>query len=93
MMMQLESRAVLCEDIGRQYMTYGFRHSSADLCAQIETVTTQDILRISQKMLSTPPSVGCVGPNLSQVPKYELIESFSKKIKDSYQFKHSSILR
>ncbi len=69
MMMQLESRMVVCEDIGRQ--------KPADLCKQIDAITAQDLLAVAQKFISKNPSVGVVGSDLKNTPKYEEIHQFA----------------
>lgn len=51
MMMQLESRLVLCEDIARQYATYGFRESPASVCQKIDAVTGEDLLNVAKMMM------------------------------------------
>jgi len=42
-MMNLELRGVLCEDIGRQFLTSDERIPPADLLARIHAVTAEDI--------------------------------------------------
>ena len=78
LLMQLESRVVVCEDIARQYVTYGKRHSPVETCALIDAVTADDLMRVADAMLSVPPSIGVVGPDVSKVPKYEDIADFAK---------------
>merc|ERR1711988_46005 len=70
--MNLESRPVLFEDIGRQVLTYGKRSNPEELCAQIDAVTADDLLTISQKMVKTAPTVVVYG-DASSVPRYDLI--------------------
>jgi mitochondrial-processing peptidase subunit alpha len=79
MMMQLESRLVVCEDIARQFTTYGFRESPSTICAQIDAVTAQDLMRVAALMLERPPSVAAVGADLSQLPDYNTIKTFSQQ--------------
>ena len=76
MMIQLESRLVLCEDIARQYATYGKRETPSSVCAKIDAVTTEDLLAVGQRMLLSKPAVGCVGPVLDNVPSLDVIERF-----------------
>lgn len=78
LMSNLESRTITCEDIARQFITLGFREESPSLLKKIDAVTAEDIQRLAQKMVVTPPSVGCVGPDLSRIPKYEDILRFTE---------------
>jgi processing peptidase subunit alpha len=82
MMTQLESRLVLCEDIGRQYITYGSRESPAVLCTKIEQVKAEDIRKAVQKMIVTKPCVGFVGPDLTTVPDYEQIFDYATFVRE-----------
>merc|ERR1712168_329148 len=73
LMMNLESRVVKFEDIGRQILGLGFRKTPKELYDSIEAVTAVDLKRISEKMLLTKPSVAAIG-NLSKFPGYEEVE-------------------
>lgn len=77
MMMQLESRLVLCEDMVRQFATYGKRDSPSFICEKIDKVTKQDLLAVGRRMLESPPAVGAVGEDLSHMPSYDLICKFT----------------
>jgi processing peptidase subunit alpha len=79
MMMQLESRLVLCEDIARQYSTYGKRESPTAVCERIDAVTAEDLMGVARRMMLTRPAVGCVGHDLSKVPTYDDIDTFTEK--------------
>lgn len=78
MMMQLESRLVQCEDIARQFVTYGKRDSQAHMCAKIDAVTAADIMQVATHMMKQAPSVGVVGNDLSHLPSYEQIAGYTK---------------
>jgi predicted Zn-dependent peptidase len=52
MMMQLESRLVLCEDIARQFVTYGFRETPSAICAKIDAISAEDIRDVAKRMLN-----------------------------------------
>jgi len=71
--MQLESRTLKLEDIGRQVMTYGRVQSASDISAQIEAVSGEDIQRVAKSMLATPLTVAAAG-DLTQLPRYEQIQ-------------------
>lgn len=88
MMMQLESRIILCEDITRQYATFGMRESPASICNKIDNVKKKDLRLVASKMLdglfsrssvdsSYGPAVGCVGNDLSNIPPYQQIKEYA----------------
>jgi processing peptidase subunit alpha len=81
MMMQLESRLVLCEDIGRQFVTYGKRESPDEVCKKIEAVTADDLQKLAKDMLSHAPSVSMVGENITMVPTFDDIQKFTQAAK------------
>ncbi|EDO38902.1 predicted protein, partial [Nematostella vectensis] len=74
LMMNLESRVIVFEDIGRQVLGLGERRSAGELYECIENVTMDDILRVSSRMLASKPSVAAFG-NLTFLPKYEDISA------------------
>lgn len=77
MMMQLESRLVQCEDIARQYACFGFREDPALVCKKIDAVTKADLMTVAQRLLLTPPAVGCVGFDISHMPSYAQILKYT----------------
>jgi len=72
LLMNLESRAILFEDIGRQVLTYGARTPPETLVSQIDAVTAADLKAVAEKMLKTAPSVVVYGDTTS-VPRYDVI--------------------
>merc|ERR1712060_1040507 len=75
LLMNLERRDILFEDIGRQVLTYGARKSPEELVAEIEAVTAEDVISVAKAMLQTPPSVAVYG-EVSSVPRYDKIAKF-----------------
>jgi len=73
LMMNLEARPVVFEDIGRQILSTGERKSPAELCQMIEKVTNDDIVRVSRRLLASKPSMAAMG-NLSKLPKLEEVQ-------------------
>ena len=73
-LMKLESRQVLFEDIGRQVLTYGKHESAADLCKRIDALTPQMLQKAAQKALKSKISLAAFG-DVSAVPSYDAIQA------------------
>ena len=71
-LMNLENRGVLFEDIGRQLLTYGFREHPADVCAKIDAVTAEDIMRVGRRAIASNPTVVGYANDLSHMPAHQL---------------------
>jgi processing peptidase subunit alpha len=71
-LMNLESRAVVSEDIGRQILTYGHRKPIADFVAEIKAIKASDIKTAVGKLLKSPPTMATLG-DIANVPRYELV--------------------
>jgi processing peptidase subunit alpha len=74
LLMNLESRPVVFEDIGRQVLASGKRLSSQYFYDKIGQVTEDDIIRISKRMLSSKVSVACFG-DTSYMPSIDDIQA------------------
>ncbi|KMY92126.1 mitochondrial-processing peptidase subunit alpha [Drosophila simulans] len=61
LLMNLESRPVVFEDVGRQVLATGQRKRPQHFIKEIESVTAADIQRVAQRLLSSPPSVAARG--------------------------------
>jgi len=83
LLMSLESRVIVCEDIVRQYAAYGHVKTPSDVCNQIDKITADDLMRVARALVQQQPSVGCVGHDLSSLPAYADIVSFVKMYVDS----------
>lgn len=79
LMMNLESRPVIFEDVGRQVLATGGRKLPHELCVLIGKVSADDIKRVATKMLRKKPAVAALG-DLGELPSYEHIQAalFSK---------------
>ncbi|XP_050218514.1 mitochondrial-processing peptidase subunit alpha-like [Mercurialis annua] len=77
MLMNLESRMIASEDIGRQILTYGNRKPLEDFLKIVDSVTLQDITQTAQKLLSSPLTMASYGDVIS-MPTYD---SVSRKFK------------
>jgi processing peptidase subunit alpha len=70
--MNLESSAVLMEDLGRQTLVYGKREDPTELCKRIDAVTAAQVQAAAKAALATPVSVAAFG-DVSALPSYEVI--------------------
>jgi processing peptidase subunit alpha len=72
----LESRLIICEDLGRQICTYGHRENVAATMAKIEAVSKEDIRALAVRAMQNPPSIASVGDDLSTVPYHSELTSW-----------------
>lgn len=73
--MNLESRAIVFDDMGRQVLGYGKVHSAEEWAAKIDAVTKDDLIRVATKMLKTSPTIVVRGDN-SQVPYHPELAAY-----------------
>nr|KYP54122.1 hypothetical protein KK1_000296 [Cajanus cajan] len=73
-LMNLESRMIASEDIGRQILTYGERKPVEQFLKVVDEITLDDITKISQKIISSPLTMASYGDVLN-VPSYESVSS------------------
>ena len=71
-LMNLESRAVVAEDIGRQALTYGERKAPSVFLADVAKLSVADLSAAVAKLLKTPPTLAVVG-DASALPRYEAL--------------------
>ncbi|GAB2287169.1 hypothetical protein Dimus_021553 [Dionaea muscipula] len=69
-LMNMESRMVRSEDIGRQLLTYGERKPEEHFLKIIDEITLKDITSIAEKLLSSPLTLASYGDVL-YVPSYD----------------------
>ncbi|XP_030382023.1 mitochondrial-processing peptidase subunit alpha [Scaptodrosophila lebanonensis] len=74
LLMNLESRPVVFEDVGRQVLVTGKRKRPEHFINEIEKVSASDIQRVAQRILSSPPSVAARG-NIRTLPDMNQISS------------------
>ena len=77
-LMNLESRGVLVEDIGRQMLSHRKRLDPVELTRRIQRVTAEDITRVMQKALANKPSLTVVGETRA-VPEFTLFDDFFRR--------------
>ncbi|KAJ6813728.1 putative mitochondrial-processing peptidase subunit alpha [Iris pallida] len=78
-LMNLESRMIASEDIGRQILTYGERKPIEHFLKAVDEVTLKDIAAISEKIISSPLTLASWG-DVSNVPSYDSVSrKFHKK--------------
>eukprot|EP00501_MAST-03F_sp_TOSAG23-6_P002087 GSMAST32.ASY1.ANO1.2180.1 assembled CDS len=83
--MNLESRSILCEDIGRQTLTYDQREQYEVTCEKINAVTADDLLRVAQKMVQNKPAVVAYG-DITNIPTYDEISQVFAGFRDGSVF-------
>ncbi|EHH23674.1 hypothetical protein EGK_07191 [Macaca mulatta] len=80
LMMNLESRPVIFEDVGRQVLATRSRKLPHELCTLIReycggsNVKPEDVKRVASKMLRGKPAVAALG-DLTDLPTYEHIQT------------------
>ena len=72
--MNLESKAIVAEDIGRQILTYGERKAPAEFIAQVNALTVADVAAVAKKCVASTPTLCMVG-DLSSAPRYETLKA------------------
>jgi len=70
--MNLESRSIVLEDLGKQLLCYGKRLSADDIAKQIDAVTAADLQKVAKEMLSTPLTYAAYG-EVHSLPRYDTI--------------------
>jgi mitochondrial-processing peptidase subunit alpha len=81
-LMNLESRAILAEDIGRQVLTLGERMPPMELCDRIMAVSEQDLLQVAKDALRCPPSLATVNVDADKELHAALVQYFGTVAKD-----------
>jgi len=74
LMMNLESRPVLFEDIGRQILAHGHYKPPTEYMRLIENVTENDIQALAKRMLQKKPCMAALG-TLDRLPEFSEIIS------------------
>ncbi|XP_061713892.1 mitochondrial-processing peptidase subunit alpha [Cydia pomonella] len=72
LLMNLEARPVVFEDVGRQVLATGKRKPPSFFIDEIEKVSADDIVRVARRMLGARPSVAARG-RLAHLPSFDEI--------------------
>ncbi|OMO91551.1 hypothetical protein COLO4_18276 [Corchorus olitorius] len=73
-LMNLESRMVASEDIGKQVLTYGERKPVEHFLKSIDEITLKDVSDLAKKLLSSPLTMASYG-NVNNVPSYHTVST------------------
>lgn len=73
MMMNLESKLIVFEDIGRQVLGHDRKMDPSELSEKIDAVRGEDVQRVGQKLLESSPSLAVLG-SVEKVPGLRDIE-------------------
>ena len=93
LLMNLEQRPVAFEDIGRQVLFHGSRRDPSEYYEAIGKVTSDDLLRIAERLLSKKLTMVGFG-DLRQLPAYEKVQSVIAKRKSLFMSsRHNSVFR
>ncbi|PIC54937.1 hypothetical protein B9Z55_000042 [Caenorhabditis nigoni] len=87
LMMNLEVRPVLFEDMVRQVLGHGERKQPEEYAERIEKVTNQDILRVTERLLSSKPSLVGYG-DIEQLGNYRMLDQALAKRDLKFLFKN-----
>jgi processing peptidase subunit alpha len=71
-LMNLESRQIVLEDLGKQLLCYDERQSAAKICAQIDAISAADLQKAAKEVISTPLTYAAYGETYA-LPRYDVV--------------------
>ena len=78
MLMGLDGNTNVCEDIGRQLLTYGRRLTPAEIFHRIEELSCEDVKTAAfQTFHDKNHAMAAVGGGINELPDYDWIRSHS----------------
>jgi len=77
MLMGLDGNTNVCEDIGRQLLTYGRRMTAAEIFQRIEELSVEDVKAAAHKVFYDKDHAMCAVGGIERLPSYEWIRSNS----------------
>jgi len=78
--MNLEMRAVMMEDLGRQMVLSGKVGTASQFTDMVDAITKEDLVETLKVCLQSKPSFACLGA-IDKIPKYEDIEKRFRDVK------------
>merc|ERR1719409_399395 len=76
-LMNLESKPIILEDMGKQVQCYGKRLTAEEVCSQIDAVTAGDIQKVGKQMLATDLTYSAYG-EVHSLPRYDQVAAVFK---------------
>ena|ERR1719253_1589368 len=73
-LMNLESKAIVAEDVGRQILTYSERKPPGEFIAQIRALTVKDMTEFAKGAIKSAPTL-CQAGDLSSAPRYDEVKA------------------
>jgi len=77
MLMGLDGNTNVCEDIGRQLLTYGRRMTPVEIFQRIEELTLEDVKAAAHKVFYDKDHAMCAVGGIERLPSYEWTRSHS----------------
>ncbi|KNE57687.1 hypothetical protein AMAG_04547 [Allomyces macrogynus ATCC 38327] len=80
LLLALDGTSPVAEEIGRQMLVFGTRHSIAEIAAQVDAVTIDDVVRVAREyVFDRDLAIVSVGP-IEAVPQYDEIRSAARSL-------------